>query len=253
MGAGLMLFSLLLAVAAPAGDPVIPLVEGEGDRQCLPDGSLCLALSTGEDASDDPVLLIASSASGAASRIEVPALNDAETVELWPALIAARGDAAAPRYLVGLLGRQSAMYSGGGGSATRLHLFALDPAGAKLGAELLDIPWHGSLLIRACFSEQDSKDRLEACHDSYDFDATLTAAADGAAAMPTLSYRTVATAFPRGSRRSGDNSDTKLTAADLVRAPDPVCSYDRLLRYNPATARYDMDRPAPDCSDYTTP
>jgi hypothetical protein len=45
----------------------------------------------------------------------------------------------------------------------------------------------------------------------------------------------------------------RLKRADLVRAPDRRCSYDRVLHYNPATSRYEMDRPAPDCSDYTTP
>jgi len=108
-------------------------------------------------------------------------------------------------------------------------------------------------MIRACFSEKDMKDRLEACHDEYDFGATLAAAPAGADAFPTLSYRAVATAFPRTSRRSTDNSEKPLERADLVRAQDPACTYDRILRYDPATARYEMDRPAPDCSDYTTP
>ena len=68
-----------------------------------------------------------------------------------------------------------------------------------------------------------------------------------------LTYRSVATAYPRTSRRSQDNSELRLQAADLVRETDPRCSYERTLRYNPATSRYEMDRPAPDCSDYTTP
>ena len=40
---------------------------------------------------------------------------------------------------------------------------------------------------------------------------------------------------------------------DLVRAPDPRCSYDRVLHCNPATSRCEMDRPTPDCSDYKAP
>ena len=70
---------------------------------------------------------------------------------------------------------------------------------------------------------------------------------------PALTYRAAATSFPRTSRRSEDNSAGKLKRADLVRAEDPACTYDRVLRYNPATSRYEMDRPAPECSDYTTP
>lgn len=148
-----------------------------------------------------------------------------------------------------------ASYSGGGGSATRLHLYELvlgaDP---RLGTELLDVDWDSSLLIRACFSEQDARDRLDACQDEYDFRAELSAAppTEGSR-FPVLTYRAVATAFPRTSRRSQDNSAVKLKHADLVRAEDPGCTYRRTLRYNPATLRYEMDRPPPDCSDYMAP
>src|SRR3546814_662218 len=61
------------------------------------------------------------------------------------------------------------------------------------------------------------------------------------------------TPLPRTSRRSTDNREKPLTRADLVRAQDPVCTYDRVLRYDAATTRYKIDRPAPDCSDYTIP
>ena len=66
-------------------------------------------------------------------------------------------------------------------------------------------------------------------------------------------YRSVATAYPQTARRGEDNSGQKLTKADLSDWRDFDCSYERLLHYNPATARYEMDRPAPDCSAYTTP
>src|SRR3546814_878124 len=130
--------------------------------------------------------------------------SDLETVNLWPHLIAGAQDSGAPRYLVGILTGQSSMYSGGGGSASQLHLLELDgaPAAPALGGEVLVVPWEASLMIRACFSEEDMKDRLEACHDEYDFGATLAVASMGGGAFPTLSYRVVATAFPRTSRRS---------------------------------------------------
>ena len=108
-------------------------------------------------------------------------------------------------------------------------------------------------MIRACFSEQSVKDRREACHDDYNFTATLSGAPDGTSELPALTYRSVATAYPRTARRSADNGGLRLKAADLVHEKDPLCSYERTLRYNPATSRYEMDRPAPDCSDYTTP
>ena len=71
--------------------------------------------------------------------------------------------------------------------------------------------------------------------------------------MPMALVLAAAATFPRSSRRSEDNSAARLKRADLVRAPDPRCSYDRVLHYNPATSRYEMDRPAPDCSDYKAP
>jgi len=250
-----MLLFLLLAAAAPADGPVIALVKGDGDRQCLPDKSLCLEIPVvAEDGGGDTALIV-TPADGEPTTAPLPEYDDAGQRELWPNLIAFKSDDGAQHYLVGILGRQNAMYSGGGGSGSRLHVYELStaPGATGLGAEVLDVVWDSSLMIRACFSEQDMKDRLEACHDEYDFNATLTVAPGGGGVFPALAYRAVATTFPRTSRRSEDNSAGKLKRADLVRGEDPACTYDRVLRYNPATSRYEMDRPAPDCSDYTTP
>jgi len=253
-----MIFSLILAAAAgtTAPGPVVALVAGEGASQCLPDHSLCLEVPPVEDGDAGEAVLRVTSPGAATVSLPLPAFPAAETVALWPMLIRGRDEGGAPRYLVGVLSGQTSMYSGGGGSASQLHLLELGaaPGAARLGGEAIELPWDGSLMIRACFSEADMKDRMEACHDEYDFGAALTAAAtpDGAA-FPTLSYRTVATAFPRTSRRSDDNSGTKLKRADLVRAEDSACTYDRVLRYDAATAHYELDRPLPDCSDYTVP
>lgn len=250
-----MLISFLLAAVAPAGDPVIALVKDENGRQCLPDKSLCLEVPVIEEGTGPATLVVASPAIDDVATVELPAFPDGETAELWPSLVMVGGGDGGPRYLAGVLARQRAMYSGGGGSAARLHLYELaaTPGSTGLGAEVLDVVWDGSLMIRACFSEEDMKDRLEACHDQYDFAATLSAAPADGAALPALTYRAVATTFPRTSRRSEDNSAVRLKRADLVRAEDPACTYERILHYNVATARYEMDRPAPDCSDYTTP
>lgn len=254
-----MMLSLILAAvagpAAPVPDPMIVLVAGEDGGQCLPDRSLCLDIPAVEDGEADAAVLRVSSPGAETASLPLPDLGETETVKLWPHLIAGAQDSAAPRYLLGILTGQSSMYSGGGGSASQLHLLELDgaPAAPALGGEVLVVPWEASLMIRACFSEEDMKDRLEACHDEYDFGATLAVASMGGGAFPTLSYRAVATAFPRTSRRSTDNSEKPLTRADLVRAQDPACTYGRALRYDAATARYEMDRPAPDCSDYTIP
>jgi hypothetical protein len=252
-----MIFSLILAAAGTtATGPVVTLVAGEGASQCLPDHSLCLEVPSIEDGDAGEAVLRVASPGAAPVSLPLPAFPAAETVALWPMLIRGKDEGGAPRYLVGVLSGQTSMYSGGGGSASQLHLLELGaaPGAARLGGEAIELPWEGSLMIRACFSEADMKDRMEACHDEYEFGAGLTAAASpGDAIFPTLGYRSVATAFPRTSRRSDDNSGTKLKRADLVRAEDPACTYDRVLRYDAATAHYELDRPLPDCSDYTVP
>lgn len=257
-----MLLALLMAAAQPAAasDPVvIALVAGEGDRKCLPDKSLCLDLPGPAKAGEGGLVLTAPT-NGDARDLPLPySRDDGQSLALWPYLIAVppRGDAPADarQYLMGVVTSQTAMYSGGGGNGSRLHLLRLDttPSDMRVGDEVLDVVWDSSLMIRACFSEQAMKDRREACHDEYNFTGTLSAGPAEAGELPALTYRAVATAYPRTARRSQDNGGLQLKAADLVHAKDPECSYERTLRYNPATSRYEMDRPAPDCSDYTTP
>lgn len=266
-----MFWTLLMAAAQPvadsamsdaAADPVIvTLVAGEGDAQCLPDRSLCLELPGGDDGSPSP-LLISSPASGDAAKISLslPYGTDGRALSLWPNIIPVPGTSEdgtrlPPEYLVGVIEEVRTMYSGGGGSGGRLHLLRLGmaPHAVALGDEVLDVVWDSSLLIRACFSEKDMEDRRGACHDDYGFKATLTAAPNDGGELPSLTYRSFATAYPQTSRRTEDNSGQKLKKSDLVQWTDPECSYTRTLHYNPATSRYEMGRAAPDCSSYTTP
>ena len=257
-----MLLPLLIAAAQPAAAPdpvVIALVAGEGDRKCLPDKSLCLDVP-GKAETGDGGLILTAPQTGNADDLALPyGRGDGQTLSLWPHLIAVpQGEGAAldtRQYLMGVVVGTSTMYSGGGGNGSRLHLLRLDTSSSntRLGDEVLDVVWDSSLMIRACFSEQDMKDRREACHDDYNFTGALSAGPAETGELPALTYRSVATAYPRTSRRSQDNGGQRLKAADLVHAKDPECSYERTLRYNPATSRYEMDRPAPECSDYTTP
>jgi len=265
-----MLWTLLIAAAQPAvvADPaVIALVAGEGDAQCLPDRSLCLEMPGGDDGSSRQLLISSSvsgdaGASGEAGKVSLslPYGSDGQALSLWPNLIpvprvSEDGAPLPSEYLVGVIEEVRAMYSGGGGSGGRLHLLRLGAAPDAIGLddEVLDVVWDSSLLIRACFSEKDMEDRLGACHDDYGFKATLTAAPHDGGELPALTYRSFATAYPQTSRRTEDNSGQKLKKSDLAQWSDPECSYTRTLRYNPATSRYEMDRPAPDCSSYTTP
>lgn len=266
-----MLLPILIAAAQPAAavpdaapDPVVvSLVAGEGEAQCLPDRSLCLELPGGEGNVEAPRhLLVSSPASGDAEKVSLalPYGSDKQTLHLWPKLVPVSrtsedGTRLPPEFLVGVIEEDRAMYSGGGGSGGRLHLLRLGtaPHAIRLGDEVLDVVWDSSLMIRACFSEQDMKDRLEACHDEYSFKGTLAAAPGDGGELPSLTYRSFATAYPQTSRRTEDNSNRKLKKSDLAQWTDPECSYTRTLHYNPATSRYEMDRAAPDCSVYTTP
>ncbi|ALJ14624.1 hypothetical protein [Sphingopyxis macrogoltabida] len=262
-----MLLPILIAaaqpVAAPASGPVVvALVAGDGEARCLPDRSLCLELPGEGKDEGGRELRISSPGSGddtGTISLPLPYGADGKGVSLWPNIIpvpSTNEDAAQPaaEFLVGVIEEERAMYSGGGGSGGRLHLLRVGVAPHAAGlVEVLDTVWDSSLMIRACFSEQDMKNRLEACHDEYSFTGALAAAAPDGGELPALTLRTAATAYPQTSRRTEDNSNIKLKKSDLTHWKDPECSYTRLLHYNPATARYEMDRPAPDCSVYTTP
>jgi hypothetical protein len=189
---------------------------------------------------------------------------DRASLSLWPQIIretspeAPRtGEEQGETISIGILSSSSTMYSGGGGQADFLTLYRFQhsPYGQPLMAQVLGVPIHGSIMIRACFSEEDFENRRGACHDLYDFDATLTINPKGGTARPpSLVYATKAVSTPGNSRRSDDNSSgKKLSAKDILPRTDAVCTYRRAVRYNPVTARYEFDRPGPDCSEYTVP
>jgi hypothetical protein len=272
----------LLALLSAA---LLPLTASAPDQppnqpQCTPDRSLCLSIANGdEDAEVPPQLVVTTQTAGDSAPRSVTLtlpyeLGERESLALWPNVIVLPPSTDAPGpggppVLIGLLMHHSVMYSGGGGSATRLVLRVLDRGygSPRLAGEVLNLPWSASLLIRACFSETDMETRAGACHDEYAFSATVDLLAQRRARpggrsaapilggyLPELTYRTVATSYPDYARRDRDSLDHgSLTAANLVHARDPVCSYTRTLRYNPASERYEMDRPAPDCSAYTVP
>jgi hypothetical protein len=266
-----MLLTMLLAAAQPAAQTapaaqsrMVELIAREGGQHCLPDGQICFELSDNADAGEGPVhLLLTFPGSGDTDKTPLPLpafADEPQSLRLWPHVVSVRsGDEGDGQQglemLVGVLGEQRAMYSGGGGTGRRLHLlrFGVAPHAIGLGGEVLDVDWDSALMIRACFSEQDAKERLDACHDEYEYKAMLKPGPDDGSELPTLTYRSVATAFPQTSRRSEDNSQQNLKPSDLADWKDPECSYERVLRYNGATGRYEMDRPAPDCSSYTVP
>lgn len=266
-----MLLTMLLAAAQPAAETapagqsrMVELIGREGGQQCLPDGQICFELSDSADAGEGPAhLILTFPGSGDTEKTSLPLpafADEPQGLRLWPHVVSVRsGDEADGQQglemLVGVIGEQRATYSGGGGTGSRLHLlrFGMAPHATGLGGEVLDVDWDSALMIRACFSEQDAKDRLDACHDEYEFKAVLKPGPDDGGGLPALTYRSFATAYPQTSRRGEDNSGQKLKPSDLADWKDPECSYERVLRYNGATGRYEMDRPAPDCSSYTVP
>ncbi|WP_171957400.1 hypothetical protein [Stenotrophomonas maltophilia] len=155
--------------------------------------------------------------------------------------------------LVGGIVKFSTMYSGGGADASTLQLARVRHLQDDIQVDdnVLTVPWLGNAMIRACFSEQDMKQRAGACHDEYGFSARLglDPVAEG---MPMLRYQTVATRFPAGVSRFEDSlAKGPLKKKDLRTEQDPACSYTRLFRFNDGV--FHPDQALPDCAGYTEP
>jgi hypothetical protein len=155
--------------------------------------------------------------------------------------------------LVGGIVTFSTMYSGGGADASTLQLARVRHLqdDIQVDDDVLTLPWRGNAMIRACFSEQDSKQRAGACHDEYGFSAKLAldTAAEG---MPVLRYQTVATRFPAGVSRFEDSlAKGPLKKKDLRTEQDPACTYTRLFHFR--GGMFHPDQALPDCAGYTEP
>lgn len=158
--------------------------------------------------------------------------------------------------LIGLSSTTSTPYSGGGAQASRLHLYRLSRqfGSISFGPELLDVPLSSSMLIRACFSEADVRERAGACHDEYNSEATLEPEPAQGLNLPILRYTMEAKSYPGAVSRSQDSLEKgRLGKQDLVWVRDETCSFTTLFSYNPTTRRFEAGKPGPDCSDYDTP
>ncbi|MBH1804602.1 hypothetical protein I5T93_16845 [Stenotrophomonas maltophilia] len=155
--------------------------------------------------------------------------------------------------LVGGIVTFSTMYSGGGADASTLQLARVRHLqdGIQVDDDVLTLPWRGNAMIRACFSEQDSKQRAGACHDEYGFSAKLALDPAGQG-MPVLRYQTVATRFPAGASRFEDSlAKGPLKKKDLRTEQDPACTYTRLFHFR--EGMFHPDQALPDCAGYTEP
>lgn len=155
--------------------------------------------------------------------------------------------------LVGGIVTFSTMYSGGGADASTLQLARVRHLqdDIQVDDDVLTVPWLGNAMIRACFSEQDSKQRAGACHDEYSFSAKLALDPAGQG-MPALRYQTVATRFPAGVSRFEDSlAKGPLKKKDLRTEQDPACTYTRLFHFR--EGMFHPDQALPDCAGYTEP
>lgn len=219
-----------LPVADQAGNRMEALIQN-GVRWCAADGAWCV------EADDAGARAVSGS-----TAVALPAAGD---VEVWPNIIR-NADGSV---VVGVVRGQSQMYSGGSGEADQLALYTVaDGAARDAGA----LPYRGNISIRACFSEEDTRNRRQACLDEYSF-ATRISLNEAAASGPAqLLLETAATTYPGHRSRNEDSTATRLQQADLTRWVDAECSYRRTY-VRGADGRYAPDQPLPDCSQHLEP
>jgi len=224
------------------------LVENIVLHRCTPGREWCAQLL--RDGESWRLALIArGGTAGAERRIEFEP-PDREVGEpffaLWPHLLRDADGAVT----IGLLAARRAGFSGGGAMATRLILVRVEP-GASAAAAVLTVPVQGSAMVRACFSEEDMRQRRQACHDEYEFTGTLTLAPGAADRHPRLLFETRARTYPGDVTRWEDSAERpRLQRRDLVWANHAGCSYRRSFGFDPAAGRYVADSALPDCGQF---
>ncbi|HEL3832485.1 TPA: hypothetical protein UMX25_001529 [Stenotrophomonas maltophilia] len=257
-------------VMEPLGQVLIASETGpSGLYDCTRDGNWCVRVQPVAEEGDRPTVLeVLENAPGQGKphtyhvSIDVPQESE---LSLWPWIVRlAPGvgsdepvtdpqQRARQNVLVGGIVKFSAMYSGGGADASTLQLARVRHLqdDIQVDDDVLTVPWLGNAMIRACFSEQDMKQRAGACHDEYGFSAKL-ALDTAAAGMPVLRYQTVATRFPAGVSRFEDSlAKGPLKKEDLRSEQDPACTYTRLFRFG--EGMFHPDQALPDCAGYTEP
>ena len=257
-------------VMEPLGQVLMAHEKGPaGMYYCTRDGVWCVRVQPVSEDGDRPTLLeVLEKVQGQGTphsyhvSIDVPQESE---LKLWPWIVrlapGVGSDAsvtdpqqrARQNVLVGGTVTFSSMYSGGGADASTLQLARVRHLqdDIQVDDDVLTVPWLGNAMIRACFSEQDMKQRAGACHDEYGFSARLglDVAAEG---MPVLRYQTVATRFPAGVSRFEDSlAKGPLKKKDLRTEQDPACSYTRLFRFSEGV--FQPNQPLPDCAGYTEP
>lgn len=247
------LLSAILAAFAQtpefeALEPVPAAVQGEAIPACTADRRWCALIEAGET-DEQLVLRLYDGLPGERTPVASHRIESENSEGFWrPGAILRRAES--DDVILGADMELQAMYSGGGGMSSYRTLVRFTPGEAP--QEILTVPMSGSLMIRACFGEEDIKQRAGACHDEYEFAAELKA--EGDAFPPRLTYASTAATFPGRVSRSEDSlAKPPLTPKDLVKAVDAECSVRRVFTFDLATNAYVPDAPLPECGDYTVP
>jgi hypothetical protein len=233
----------LAPVSLPAADQSgnrMETLAQNGERWCTSDGAWCAAKS------DAGVAVTRGDQSAGAIAISDVAEGDSWGV--WPAIVRVGRDD--DSVLIGVTRTTHQMYSGGGGEATQLVLYAVSGGAAN---EVVRMPLGASSMTRACFDEDDAKQRADACHDQYTFVTRIGLDDSVAEGPPRITLETAAGSFPGRLTRNADSLEAApFTQADLVWAHDETCSYRRTYARG-ADGLYAPDQPLPPCSDYLEP
>jgi hypothetical protein len=236
---------LFLMAVATAAVPLVeapefePLTSSATGSLCTDDTLWCISMAK-EDGSP---LIVTKAGKQVASWTPD---SDGRTLSPVPILLRLKDGGA----LLGVAARESVMFSGGGGEIVEQRVLWVQPD--KEVREVLSIPLHTDLMIRACFSEKDAAKRARACHDEYALHGKLGVTGETADGLPMLSYAVEASSYPRGVSRNGDSlAGPSLRKADLVWKVDAGCTYRRTFRFDAASGGYKPDLPLPDCSQYT--
>lgn len=235
---------------SPKGSPETSI------QGCTSDNEFCVELVYQKD-NIPPILKIThiygeeSNASFELKEFSSETMNTSLT--LWPHMLSLID--AKQGLIVGIEEDVQAMYSGGGANASTLHLLHLYPASNSVKIrEVLALPTYGSALIRACFAEQDYKQRRGACHDEYEFKSKLYLYKQQDAGFPKLIFQTRATSFPGHVSRLTDSlASPPLKKKDLVKVVDPECTFHRIFSFDLATGVYIPNKELPACENYTVP
>lgn len=243
--------------------------DDQGQFYCNDAGDWCFGLASVPENDEDhnaPVLVVQHH--GVEVSHQKIDLENAESEQvfgwqktgIWPAWINDTENDKA--FLIGITTTTSVGYSGGGASVSMLSLIRVDTAskeGAAAGVPSFDVvatlPVKSSKMIRACFSEQDVIDRREQCHDVYEFQADIAPVnGTGGKRLPALQYQARASKFPPWADLMED-STTKppLDDQDMVKSPDPDCSFNRVFGFDGDADEYHIDIPVSACITYWVP